>query len=115
MDVIDMMRLALLSPVAMVIVAVTAVAAAKLRGLQKAKISTLIFLTVAFAIAGAAASLAYTIGWMIWHENTTAHSAGNAPLGWILFYGPASAALGQLLALIVWWLRKPPISVWAHR
>jgi hypothetical protein len=110
MDAIDMMTVAVLSPIAMVIVAAMVVALAKLRGLPKAKVSTLILITVVFAIAGGAASLAYTIGWMVWYENTTGYSAGNAPLGWIFFSGPASAALGQLLALIVWWLRKPSIA-----
>ncbi len=104
-----MMEAAVLSPVAMVVVAAMVVALAKVRGLATAKVSTLIWTTVAFAVAGAAASLAYTIGWMVWYENTTGYSAGNAPLGWIFFYGPASAALGQLLALIVWWFRKPHI------
>lgn len=105
-----MMRVAVLSPIAMVVVGAIVVAMAKARGLAKAKISTLVWITIAFAVTGAASSLACTIAWMVWYENTTAYSAGNAPLGWILFYGPASAALGQLLALIVWWFRKPLIS-----
>ena len=104
-----MMRAAILSPIAMVVVAAMVVALAKVRGLAKAKVSTLAWTTVAFAVAGAAASLACTIGWMVWYENTTGYSAGNAPLGWIFFYGPASAAFGQLPALIVWWFRKPLI------
>ena len=105
-----MMRAAILSPVAMVIVATTVVALAKARGLAKARVSTLIWITIALAVAGAAASLACTIGWMVWYENTTGYSAGNAPLGWIFFYGPASAALGQFLALIIWWFKKPRVG-----
>ena len=110
MDAIDMMRAALLSPIAMVAVAATVVALAKVRGVAKARVSTLVWITVAFAVAGAAASLACTVGWMVWYEKTTGYSAGNAPLGWIFFYGPASAALGQLLALVVWWFRRAPIA-----
>jgi hypothetical protein len=107
MDAIDMMRAAVLSPVAMLIVAAMVVALAKARGQAKPRVSTLIWITVALAIGGAAASLAYTIGWMVWYEKSTGYSAGNAPLGWIFFYGPASAAIGQLVALIIWWFKKP--------
>lgn len=108
MDAIDMMRVAFLSPVAMVVVAAMVVALAKVRGLPKPKVSTLLWISVAFAVSGAVASLAYTICWMMWYEYT-GYSAGNAPLAWIFFYGPASAALGQLLALIIWRFRKPHI------
>ncbi len=48
-----------------------------------------------------------TIAWMTWNEKTSGFSAGNAPLAWIFFYGPFSVALGQLLALTVWWFKKP--------
>ena len=98
---------AFLSPLAMAVVAAAVVAVVKGYALPKPKISTLIWMTIAFAAAAAVASLIFTIGWMVWYENTTGYSAGNAPLGWIVFYGPASAALGQLLALVVWWFRKP--------
>ena len=99
---------AILSPLAMVVVATTVVAIAKLSALPKPKASTLIWMTIAFAGVGAIASLAFTIAWMYWHESTTGISAGNGPLGWIFFYGPVSAALGQLVALVVWWFRKLP-------
>ena len=102
---------AFLSPLAMIVVAGAIVAIAKILSLPKPKVGALIWMSIALAAAGAIASLIYTIGWMIWYENTTGYSAGNAPLGWIFFYGPASAALGQLLALIVWWFRKPRTGV----
>ena len=108
MDAIVAMRIAILSPVAMVVIASAVVAVVKACGLRKAKVSTLISMSVAFAAGGAAVALAYTVGWMVWYTYTTGYSAGNAPLAWIFFYGPASAAVGQLLALIVWWFRKPP-------
>jgi hypothetical protein len=49
----------------------------------------------------------FTIVWMIWYEKTTGYSAGNAPSGWIFFYGPLSAMLRQLVALTIWWFKKP--------
>jgi hypothetical protein len=102
-----MLLAAFLSPLLMVVMAAIVVAMSKLHSMPKPKISMLVWISVAFAAAGAAASLIFTIAWMVWYEKTTGYSAGNAPLGWIFFYGPASAALGQLLALIVWWFRKP--------
>lgn len=96
-----------LSPLLMVIVAVVAVAMAKEHSVQKPRISVLVGLSIAFAIVGAVVSLIATIGWMAWYERSTGYSAGNGPLGWIFLYGPASAAIGQLVALIVWWFKKP--------
>ena len=95
----------------MVLVAVIVVAIAKVRGLGKSKgQDTGLDDYRLRRRCGSIASLACTIGWMVWYENTTGYSAGNAPLGWIFFYGPASAAVGQLLALVVWWFRKPLIA-----
>jgi hypothetical protein len=96
-----------LSPLVMAVVAAAVVAAARLYPVSKPKISTLVWMTIAFAGAGAIASLIFTIGWMVWYEKTTGYSAGNGPLGWIFIYGPASAAVGQLVALVVWWFMKP--------
>ena len=95
-----------LSPLLMVIVAVVVVAMAKEHSVQKPRISVLVGLSIAFAIVGAVVSLIATIRWMAWYERSTGYSAGNGPLGWIFFYGPASAAIGQLVALIVWWFKK---------
>jgi hypothetical protein len=101
---------AFLSPLAMVVVAAVVVFMAKLSSKPKPAVGALIGMSFTFAAAGAVVSLAFTIGWMIWYEKTSGYSAGNAPLGWIFLYGPASAALGQLVALIVWWFRKPQLD-----
>ena len=95
------------SPVIAILVAVAVVAFAKLTNRSKPEVSTLIRLSLLFGVVGAGASLMLTIAWMIWYEKTTGYSAGNAPVGWIFFYGPSSVALGQLLALTVWWFKKP--------
>ncbi|HTT07979.1 MAG TPA: hypothetical protein VMH34_04235 [Gammaproteobacteria bacterium] len=96
-----------LSPLLMAIVAILVVAIAKARSMSKPKLSVLILMSIVFAIAGAIASLIYTMTWMVWYEKATGYSAGNAPVGWILFSGPLSAALSQLLALLIWWFKKP--------
>jgi hypothetical protein len=38
---------------------------------------------------------------------STGYDASNAAFAWILLYGPFSAALGQLFALAMWWVKKP--------
>ena len=96
-----------LSPVVMLLLAAAAVWGRQICAAPKAPTNTLVSLTLIFAVAGAVVSLLFTVGWMVWYERTTGYSAGNAPVGWILFYGPAGAALGQLLALVVWWFKKP--------
>jgi hypothetical protein len=98
---------AFLSPVVIAVVAATVVGVTRFYALSKPKTSTLIWMTIGFAGVGALASLIFTIVWMVLYERTTGYSAGNGPVAWIFFYGPASAALGQLLALVVWWFRKP--------
>jgi len=99
-----------LSPLAVMLVAALVVGAARVFSLPKPSIGTLVWLSVGFAFIGAVASLIFVIASMEWYERTTGYSAGNGPLGWMFFYGPASVALGQLLALIVWWFRKPTNS-----
>jgi hypothetical protein len=51
-------------------------------------------------------SLAFTIGWMYWYESTSGFGAGDTPVFWMLFLGPLSAAIGQLVALVHWWTKK---------
>lgn len=103
-----------LSPLLMLIVAAIVVIYARVARLRKAPLGYLIGRSVAFAVASAALTLLCTIVWMIWYETTTGYSAGNAPLGWIFFYGPLSAAFGQFAALLVWWFKRdekdPPAS-----
>src|SRR6185436_17239395 len=48
-----------------------------------------------------------TIAWIIWYERSTGYSANQTPFAWIFFFGPLSAALGQLLALGMWWNELP--------
>jgi|SRR5262245_40461788 len=80
---------------------------AKLRKSPKADFIILVEKTLMYAFIGAMVSLAFTIAGMVWYEKTTGFSAGNGPLGWIFIYGPPSAALGQLVALLHWWFMKP--------
>jgi hypothetical protein len=102
-----LLRATFFSPIIAFFIAVGAVAFARMTNRSKPKVSTLVWISFLFAVAGAVASLILTFAWMGWYEKTTGYSAGNGPLGWIFFYGPSSAALGQLLALGVWWFRKP--------
>ena len=95
------------SPVIAALFALAVVSLAKIAEKPKAKISTLVRLSLLFAVVGAGASLLLNITWMIWYERTSGFSAGNAPLGWLFFYGPFSVALGQLFVLTVWWFKKP--------
>ncbi len=73
----------------------------------KPPIRVLVLRTILYAVIGAAVSLAGTILWMSWYERTTGYGTGNAPIAWIFFYGPLSVAVGQLVALIHWWITKP--------
>jgi hypothetical protein len=93
----------------MLIAAAAIVSIARMRGKSVGKIGMLVWTSAAFAVAGAIATLAFTVAWMIWYEKTTGYSAGNAPLGWIFFYGPLGAAFGQLVALVLWWFKGPTV------
>ena len=96
-----------LSPGLMILVAAGMVLYARTAQISKRSIGYVVSRSIVFAVIGAVASLLFTIGWMIWYERSTGYSAGNAPLGWIFFYGPLSAACGQLAALTAWWLKTP--------
>ena len=102
-----MLQAMFFSPVIVALFALAVVSLARIAEKPRAKISTLVRLSLLFALVGAGASLLLTIIWAIWYEKTSGFSAGNAPLGWFFFYGPFSVALGQLLALTVWWFKKP--------
>ena len=52
----------------------------------------------------AVVSLIWLIGWIVWYERSTRYSAGNAPVGWLVFYGPLSFGCGQVLGLAMWFL-----------
>ena len=95
-----------LSPLFAALLAALVVLGTKLAHLPKPKATYLVELSLKYAVIGAGISLGLTIVWMIWYEKTTGYSAGNGPLGWIFFYGPLSAALGQLVALVRWWFKN---------
>jgi hypothetical protein len=102
----NLLRLACLSPiVALAIIIFVALIAAEMASKQP-PVRELIVRAVVYAAAAAAISLGGTIAWMIWYERSTGYGAGNAPLGWIFFYGPLSAAAGEIVALIHWTFRR---------
>ena len=98
--------LGLFSPLLIAALAIIFVVYAKLAALPKPSIASLIGNSFLYAVVGTIVSLILTIVWMVWYESSTGYSAGNGPLAWIFFYGPVSAALGQLAALVRWWFRK---------
>jgi hypothetical protein len=61
---------------------------------------------IAYGLVAVVISLALTVGWMYWYETASGFSAGNAPVFWMLFLGPLSAASGELVALLHWWTKK---------
>jgi len=96
----------LVSPLLIAALAIILVVYVKLAALKKPSIAFLIGRSLLYAVIGVIASLVLVIIWMIWYESSTGYGAGNAPLAWIFFYGPVSAALGQLAALTQWWFRR---------
>lgn len=91
----------------MAFLAMLAVLIARMAKLQKPDAKYLVSLSFKCAVTGAGVSLLFTIAWMIWYQLSTEYCAGNGPLGWIFLYGPPSAAFGQLIALVLWWFKKP--------
>src|SRR5678815_1809752 len=73
-----------------------------MRLLEGSKKSLLPALIVSCVVAGAGITLAATIAWMVWYERTTGYSAGNAPLGWIFFFGPAGVGISCVVGFMVW-------------
>lgn len=92
----------------MAIISAAVIVYVRSAGIQKSSIALLVGLSLAYAAVGLVSSFLHTIISMSWHESSTGISQGNAPIGWIFFYGPLSAAAGQLAALVQWWLRKAP-------
>jgi hypothetical protein len=107
-------QLAILSPIIMIGIAIATYASARTRRLPKASGGLLLVLSLVYGVLGAIASLVWTIFWMQAYEAKTGYSAGNGPLGWIFFYGPVSFALGQGVALVHWWYKKPMNRVGGH-
>ena len=95
------------SPLIVAVFALIVVLLAKKAKLSKPSLTYLVSCSFVFAAIGAVSTLLLTIAWIIWYEHSTGYSANQTPFAWIFFFGPLSAALGQLLALGMWWLEKP--------
>jgi hypothetical protein len=101
----EIFAIVILSPLFALVLAIAVAVTG--RSVQRSPLRWLVIRTVVYALLGAVASLVGVVVWMYWHERATGYSAGNAPVGWIFFYGPLSVASGQCAALIHWWVRKP--------
>ena len=97
------------SPLIMFIIQIIIFWMAKRSKLKKTNFIILIRLSCISAFIIAGLSLLPLIVWMIWYQITTGYDSGNVPVIWIVFCGPPSAALGQLIAIFVWWFKRPPI------
>jgi ABC-type multidrug transport system permease subunit len=71
--------------------------------LEKPNGEILVIKSIKYGFIGAGISLGIIIIWIVWYEYFSGYSAGNAPVGWIIFYGPLSFAIGQIMALHKWW------------
>jgi|ERR1051325_491603 hypothetical protein len=98
---VQIVLLALSSPLLMLIVALVVVSLVN-RAHPKARWSKLVLLSVIYGAVGAVASLIWTLHEMKVYERQTGYGAGNGPLAWIYLYGPLSFAFGQALALLHW-------------
>lgn len=94
------------SPFILAVFALIVVLIAKKAKLSKPSLTYLVSRSFVFAAIGAVSTLLLTIAWIIWYEHSTGYSANQTPFAWIFFFGPLSAALGQLLALGMWWIKK---------
>lgn len=98
-----MLFLALLLPVLALLVQAGFYVYAKSMHLEKPSVGRLVIKSFKYSFIGVVISLLLTIAWMVWYEYSSGYSAGNGPIGWILFYGPVSVAIGQIMALSRWW------------
>ena len=95
------------SPLIVAVFALIVVLLAMKAKLSKPSLTYLVTRSFVFAAIGAVSTLLLTIAWIIWYEHSTGYSANQTPFAWIFFFGPLSATLGQLVALGMWWLKKP--------
>jgi len=102
-----LLLLAFTSPVLATIVLAVAYATARAAHLQKPAGAVLVRAAVKVAAIFVGTALALTILAMVMFELTMNTNSGNAPLGFILIYGPLSAAAGILLVVVGWWLGRP--------
>ena len=94
------------SPFIVAVFALIVVLIAKKAKLPKPSLTYLVNRSFVFAAIGAVSTLLLTIAWIIWYEHSTGYSANQTPFAWIFFFGPLSAALGQLLTPGMWWIKK---------
>jgi len=100
---VNLLLLVFFSPVLVTALAVAMAISAYQSGTPVQQLWALAGRMMLFAFIGAALSLVATLACMIWYEHTTGYSAGDAPLGWLFFYGPISISLGELGAMVTWW------------
>lgn len=98
-----MILLIFIFPFLALIIQIGIIIYAKRIKLHKPRTEVLIKNSFKYGFIGAGISLLITIISMVWYEYSSGYSAGNAPVGWILFYGPLSFSIGQIVALTKWW------------
>jgi hypothetical protein len=102
------------SPIAVAVISLIVFLACRAPRFRRPSGKALVGVSAAAAAICAALTLAYTIMEMAWYEAGTGRSAGNGPLGWILFSGPLSVAVGFVVALVAWLFAWPP-NLWRSR
>jgi hypothetical protein len=95
------------SPLLVAVLALIVFFIAKKAKLSKPNWMYLVKRSFLFAVIGSGSTLLLTVVWIIWYEHSTGYSANQTPFAWIFFFGPLSAAFVQLLALWMWWIKKP--------
>lgn len=106
MDIITVVRYALLSP--FVVFAIEILLYFPIKNYFKPHSYARDFLIKCFVFAAifAGLSLAGVIGRMIWYSYQTGIDSNQGPLVWIFFYGPISIAIGEIVGFIVWLFSK---------
>jgi len=99
-----LLRATALAPIIMVVLALVAVAIARLAHMPKPRVGYLVSSSLAFAAIGGMGALLIATAWIVW--SSTLGSPGNGPPGGLFLYGPLGVSLGQLYALIAWWFKK---------
>ncbi len=90
------------SPLIMLVVSAIAYFVVVYSKRPHAPVKRLVIVSLMYAGIMLVVSLLLTIAWMIWYQYSTGYDAGNAIVGWIFFFAPASVALGQLIGLVQW-------------
>lgn len=103
--VFELMIITAVASPPVVVVLISIIAAMAENGREPSKAALFVYAGL-FGFAGCVASLIWTILWMSNYESRTGYSAGNAPIGWLFFYGPLSFAAGGLAAIPLWIWRR---------